>query len=91
MGFRLRMQGMSKIMVDSPRGLWSNRTMRSENNHLPVFSRASGETVVERPWLIHLGLIHLGLIHLGPMRLSLLSLASLLALILIIGRVAGSG
>jgi hypothetical protein len=86
MGFRLRMQGMSKIMVDSPRGLWSNRTMRSENNHLPVFSRASGETVVERPWLIHLGLIHL-----GPMRLNLLSLASLLALILIIGRVAGSG
>jgi hypothetical protein len=65
--------------------------MRSENNHLPVFSRASGETVVERPLLIHLGLIHLGLIHLGPMRLSLLSLASLLALILIIGRVAGSG
>jgi hypothetical protein len=45
-----------------------------------------GEAVVERARLIHLGWIDL-----GPMRLNLLSLASLLALILIIGRVAGSG
>jgi len=64
-----------KIIIDIKKALWSNRPMRSNNNHVLQLARQTGADIVARTL---------------PLRLDLLALGSLLAL-LIIGRGAGTG
>jgi len=65
-------------MVDIILGLWSNRDMRTENRSLLNRTHRFGGRVVARAVS-------------ADLRLSLLALASLLALLLIISRGAGAG
>jgi len=65
-----------EIMVDIKNMLWSNRAMRLHDKQQPVTQRREGVTA---------------LVQTIPARPELMGLASLLALLLILGRGAGSG